>query len=71
MKLSEMIKTLQNAQGAYGDIQVNLMNDVPVGIPPNDVLRSTEVIFIVPELYESDDEHKEQYWIVNIRSWPY
>lgn len=67
MEISKLIGELESLKEEHGEIEVQLMNTPKEG----DDIIAYESFFIVPELYDPDEEHEEEYWLVNLRSWPY
>lgn len=65
MKLTELVKVLNEIQAVHGDVEVLLNNETA----PQDVAGDTDKFFVVPEPYKNDAGRVEQ--IVSLRAWPY
>lgn len=64
MKLSDLLKRLEEIKAHYGDIECQLMDN---GTDKDiNAVTAYESFFIVPEKYTEPDA-----FIANIRSWPY
>jgi hypothetical protein len=66
MKISDVIKELENIKNTYGDIECELQDD-----DDGELTKGYESFFIIPEKYSPDEEHSSEYWECNIRWWPY
>ena len=69
MKLSKLIADLKSIYEDEGDVDVFLAS--PVSTKQRENWVYDEMFYTVPERYDPDEDHKEPYAVVNIRSWLY